>query len=157
MLLQTSLSQISIFMQIFITVKESFFWKGIQQWIQQIDYCNKTFKETNQRQSVFGSSHWELDRYSELFFLFRISEKYLWKRSFLTMLQAVDLQFYLKKESLSRHFSRILPIDSVGKIKEQLVLRKPFQPEQFQSIVSRGVNTPPPHPLLVTHPFLEFC
>ena len=37
------------------------------------------------------------------------------------MLQAVDLQFYLKKESLSRHFSRILPIDSVGKIKEQLV------------------------------------
>ena len=109
------------FMQIFITVKESFFWKGIQQWIQQIDYCNKTFKETNQRQSVFGSSHWELDRYSELFFLFRISEKYLWKRSFLTMLQAVDLQFYLKKESLSRHFSRILPIDSVGKIKEQLV------------------------------------
>ena len=31
------LSQISMLIQIFITVKESFFWKGVQQWIQQFE------------------------------------------------------------------------------------------------------------------------
>ena len=46
--------------QIFIPMKAPFFWKRIQQF----NYSNRTSKETK---SVFGSSHWEPHRYSELF------------------------------------------------------------------------------------------
>ena len=63
MLLQTLLEQISMPIQKFISVKASIFWKRIQQF----DYCNKTSKEINQRYSVFGSSHWEPDKYSVSF------------------------------------------------------------------------------------------
>ena len=35
--------------QVFIPVKASFFWKEIQQSIQQFDYYNAASKETNQR------------------------------------------------------------------------------------------------------------
>ena len=44
---QTSLSPISMHIQIFIPVKAYFFWKGIQQSIQQFNYDSKTSSETN--------------------------------------------------------------------------------------------------------------
>ena len=48
MLSQTSLPQISMYIQTFIPVKVSFFSKGNRQSIQQFSYCSKTSKETNQ-------------------------------------------------------------------------------------------------------------
>ena len=41
---QTLLSQISVQIQIFISLKASSFWKGIQQSIQQVNYCSKISK-----------------------------------------------------------------------------------------------------------------
>ena len=117
------------YIRIFITVKESFFWKGIQQWVQQFDYCNKTSAETNQR-FWFESSHWQPDRYSEIFrrYFWKILVKEIIFRSAAGYRSAV----LLKKGFFLSQFSRILPIDSVGKTIEQLVWRKLFQSEHFQ-------------------------
>ena len=42
---QTSLSQISTYIQIYITMETCFFWKGIQQF----SYCSKASKETKSK------------------------------------------------------------------------------------------------------------
>ena len=87
-----------------------------------------TSKKTNQRYLVFGISHWDPDRYSELFIFFRRSEKYLWKRSVLDNVTNYMHAVLLKKEFLFRHYSKILPVDSVGRvITEQQVCKEPFQ------------------------------
>ena len=126
---QTSLSQISMHIQIFIPVKASFFWKGFQQSIQQFDYCNKTSKEVNQRKSLLGSNYWEPDRYSEFFL------KNLWKilvKEFIfDNVAGCRPIVLLKKEFFLRHFSRILPQDLVCKVIEQVFWRKPIQLKQF--------------------------
>ena len=124
MLLETSLSQSSLHIQILITAKASFFWKGIQKSIQQSEYCNKTSKEADQRLSLFGSSHWEPDRHSE-FFLPNLW-KILLKEFIFGNVAGYRPAVLLKKLFFLRHFSRILPIDSVGKMIEQLFWRNLF-------------------------------
>ena len=46
---QTSLSQISVYIQIFIPLTVPFFWEGIQQLFQQFNYGGKPSKEKNKK------------------------------------------------------------------------------------------------------------
>ena len=85
---------------------------------------------TIQRSLVFGSSDWEPDRYSEYFlskFLKIIFEEFIFAN--VTGYRPAVL---LKKEFFLRHFSKILPIDSVGKIIDKLFWGKPFKSEHFR-------------------------
>ena len=129
MLLETSLSQTSMHIQIFITVKASFFWKGIQQSIQQLDYCNKTSKETDQRLSLFGSSHWEPDRYSE-FFLSK-SLKNTFERIHFWQCCRLQTRSFTKKVILSQAFLKDFAYRFSWENDRTAILKKPFQSEHF--------------------------
>ena len=88
MLSQTSMSQVSLHIQIFIPMKASFFWKGNQQF----NYCNKL-----SRRKIKDGRYSEAATESHigiLSFFVKISEKYLWKSLFLAMVQAIGVQFY---------------------------------------------------------------
>ena len=69
--------------------------------------------------SVFGSRQWEPDRYSEFF------RQNLWrifvKEIFFDNVAGYRPSVLLKKGFFLRNFLMVLPIDSVGKIIEQVV------------------------------------
>ena len=111
MLSQILLSQISMLMQIFITVKESNLLKGSS----TMDSTIWTSKETNQRYLVFGISHWDPHRHSEFVFFPNLWKILVKEMSFGQCYKLYACSF-TKKEFLLRHFSKILPVDSVGKI-----------------------------------------
>ena len=96
MLSQMLLSQISMLIEIFITVKESFFWKGVQQWIQQFELPRRQIKDTWYLESATAIPIGILSC-----FFFRISEKYLWKRSVLDNVTSYMPADLLKENSCS--------------------------------------------------------
>ena len=116
---QTSLSQVWMYIQIFIPLKASFFWRGIQQSIQQFNYCSKTSK-------VVGTQ--EVDTENHIGFLRFLSKSLenTCKRVHFWQCCKLYASSFTKKKLFLRHFSRILPIDSVGRIIEQLFWRDIF-------------------------------
>ena len=107
MLSQTSLSQISMHIEIFIPWKHLSFESEFNN--QFNNHCSKSFKRTNQRYSVF--SHWEIQVFWDFY-------QNLWKilvKEFIFGNDAGYMGGVRLKRTFLRYFSKILPTDSVDK------------------------------------------
>ena len=159
MLSQTLLSQISMYIQIFIPMNK----QSIQfnnQFNNLIIAIKRTRRQIKDSRSSDAATESQI---GILWFLLKIAEKCLWKISFwqCSKLYACSLT---EKWIFFRHLLGFLPKDSVGKITQQLFWRRPFQLIHFQwlllfmsTISKKKKNMRSKHIKSLNWNFSEFC